>query len=124
MKTLVMVLGAVLVLVGLLGFVNNPVMGLFAVDTMHNLVHIVTGALVLYAGYAGGTVMRRILQVLGIVYLLVTLAGFIAPGAVNALMAINGPDNILHALLTIVFLALGFMPMRTETVVTTPPTTR
>lgn len=123
MKTLTMVLGAVLLLVGLLGFVNNPIMGLFAVDTMHNLVHILTGALVLYAGYAGGSTMRRILQVLGIVYLLVTLAGLVAPGAVNALMAVNGADNILHALLTIVFLALGFMPERTApTTITTPPT--
>ncbi len=124
MKALTMVLGVVLILVGVIGFVNNPVMGLFAVDTMHNLVHILTGALLLYAGYAGGSIMRRIAQVLGIVYLLVTILGFVAPDMANRLMAINGADNILHALLTIVFLGIGFMPQqRTIDAIETPPTT-
>ena len=49
-KTAALVIGVIFILVGLLGFVENPVIGtsenaIFHADTVHNMVHIISGAL-------------------------------------------------------------------------------
>src|SRR5207247_165434 len=54
-KTWISVVGAVLLLIGLLGFVNNPIVGrpdaLFPTGNVHNVVHILTGLIALYVGF-------------------------------------------------------------------------
>ena len=52
-KTYAMVIGAVLVLVGILGFVPNPLVGspdsaLFGVNTAQNILHLVGGAAIVW----------------------------------------------------------------------------
>src|SRR4051794_28501373 len=48
--------GISLLAAGLLGFIDNPLVGrsanaLFATDNVHNIVHILTGAIALYIGF-------------------------------------------------------------------------
>jgi len=101
------VLGAVLVLVGLLGFVNDPVLGLFDVNPLHNAVHLLSGALLLAAAFMDhGRNARLANMVLGAVYLVVA-AGTWIPG-LNDAFALNVPDAGLHALLGIVLLGVAF----------------
>jgi hypothetical protein len=73
-KTAALAIGIVFVVVGLLGFVNNPIIGLFATNTAHNLVHLVSGILILIGAFtaigAGTT-----LKVFGVVYALVAILG-------------------------------------------------
>src|SRR3954454_14567159 len=51
------VVGVVLIVIGLLGFVGNPIVGdpsahpLFVTGTVHNLIHIVSGTLGLYIAF-------------------------------------------------------------------------
>ena len=45
--------GAVFLLIGIVGFVNNPIFGLFEVDTMHNIVHLLSGVAGLYLSLQG-----------------------------------------------------------------------
>lgn len=108
------VLGVVLILVGLLGFVNNPILGLFTVNVIHNLIHIITGAILLWAAMPGGITLGMTARVLGVVYAIVTVLGFAAPGLVAPLLGSGDAnallwDNLLHVLLAVVLLYIGFV---------------
>ncbi len=112
-KTAATVLGAVFVLVGLLGFVPNPLVSatgaLFQVNTAHNLVHLITGAALL-AGAYGGLGASLMLKIFGVVYAIVAVLGLVMGGPMLlGLIAVNAADHWLHVLLAVVILAAGFM---------------
>jgi hypothetical protein len=109
-KTLVMVLGVVFVLVGVLGFFNDPVLGLFEVDTVHNLVHLLSGIAAIALASMGESYAKTYARVFGLVYGLVTVLGFVmgTEDKLLGLMQMNGNDNYLHLLLTVVLLFVGF----------------
>ena len=111
MRTLYLVLGAVLVLVGVLGFVlPSPLLGYFEVNMLHNIVHIASGALTLFAATQGIGAIRLWGKVFGLVYLAVAILGFVIPGGdLFSLMHVNLPDNVLHLALATVFLYVGFL---------------
>ncbi|HEY5082224.1 MAG TPA: DUF4383 domain-containing protein [Bauldia sp.] len=102
------VLGIVLVVVGLLGFVNNPVLGIFLVNPLHDVIHIVTG-LVLLAGAYSSLGSSLALKIIGIVYAIVAVIGFfmVMDGMMLG-MAMNEADKWLHVVLAIVILIAGF----------------
>jgi predicted small integral membrane protein len=110
-KNILYVLGAVFILVGLLGFVMNPILGIFAVDTLHNIVHLVSGILAIWFARQGDAQGMMYAKVFGIVYLLVAVLGFTqaSSGKILGLLAINGADNLLHVVLAAVLLYVGFM---------------
>lgn len=104
-----MILGWVLLAVGLIGFVWDPVLGIFEVDVVHNLVHLATGAFLLAGAYADhGARARTFNLTLGVVYLLVALAGFVAGGSIAAIMDINMADHWLHLALGVALLGVAF----------------
>ena len=106
-KNVFYVLGVVFVILGLLGFVNNPLLGLFEVNAVLNLIHLVTGILLLvYAGKPESNA-KTLAVVLGVIYALVTVLGFLMGGNVLGLFHVNGAHNVLHLVLAIVFLAVG-----------------
>jgi hypothetical protein len=102
------VLGIVLVVVGLLGFVNNPVLGIFLVNPLHNIIHIVTG-LVLLAGAYSSLGSSLALKIIGIVYAIVAVIGFfmVMDGMMLG-MAMNEADKWLHVVLAVIILIAGF----------------
>jgi hypothetical protein len=107
-KTIMYIAGAVFIVLGLLGFVNDPILGIFDVDTMHNIVHLASGILALIFASQGESQARMFALVLGIVYALVTVLGFMTgEGKILGLVSVNGADNYLHLLLTVVFLFVG-----------------
>ena len=113
-KTAALVIGIVFLLVGVLGFIPNPLVsrtGLFQVDTMHNLVQLVSGAAILAGAYSGfGAGMT--LKIFGAVYALVALLGFFTVGSGGMLLGmiqVNHADHWLHVLLAVVILAAGFL---------------
>lgn len=111
------IFGAVLLLVGVLGFIPAfaPVgsdgmpllLGIFMVGAVMNIVHLLSGALALAAG-ASDRYARLYFQVFGVVYAVVTLVGFIQGNTVLGIMPVNLADNLLHALIAAVALYLGF----------------
>ena len=120
-KTIATLLGAVLLLVGIVGFVSPNFIGAH-LNMAHNLVHIVTGALSLYFGLAGTLAGARAFDLaFGAVYALLGVAGFIA-GAGDDRMLNFGDilhlgmrDHAIHILLGVVYLIGGLM---TKAVVT------
>lgn len=110
-RMVAMILGGILLLVGLLGFVNDPVLGIFETSLMHNLIHVITGAILLAAAFMNnGRNARTVNLVLGVIYLLVTLVGFVAPGVLEAMgVQVNPADHFLHLLLGIVLTGVAFV---------------
>ncbi len=107
-KNIMYVLGVILILVGLLGFVQDPVLGIFEVDTLHNLVHLASGILALVFASRGESQARMAALVLGIVYALVTVLGFLSgDNKILNLITINDADNYLHLVLAVIFLIFG-----------------
>lgn len=101
------VLGIVFVLIGLLGFFNNPVLGLFLVNPAHNVVHLVSG-LVLLAGAYSSLGSGLALKIIGIVYALVAVLGFFSGDMLLGIIAMNDADRWLHVVLAVVILAAAF----------------
>jgi hypothetical protein len=106
------VVGAVLVLAGIIGFfynaeftsdesVRDAVFGILDVNGWHNMVHILTGVLGLLAYGAGVYAARSYALALGAVYLLVAVWGFIVGDgdSILSIIPVNTEDNVLHLLL-------------------------
>jgi hypothetical protein len=109
-KMAAIVLGIIFVVVGLLGFFNNPVLGLFQVNTAHNLVHLISG-IVLLAGAYSSLGSGLALKIIGIVYAIVAILGFFlvsADGLLLGFIAMNPADQWLHVVLAVVILIAGF----------------
>jgi Domain of unknown function (DUF4383) len=120
-KTFAMVLGVVLLLVGILGYVLNPtgghLLGIFAVDGIHNAIHVVSGIAGIAAAMMGWS--RLFCQAFGLIYLLVGILGFVATDSNAMLLGLmhnNMADNLLHLAIggasTFVGFAGGKTPVR------------
>jgi hypothetical protein len=113
LKTWGWVFGVGFIVIGVLGFVPSAVtpdgmlLGIFSVDTMHNIVHLLTGILAIAAIWGSGAYSRMYFQVFGVVYALVTVVGFF-DNTMLGLMMVNTADNLLHLVVALVALWLGF----------------
>src|SRR5262245_2731067 len=68
-KTVCKILGVVFLLVGVIGFVKSDLLGTH-LSMAHNVVHLVSGVIALYLGFAGSlAAARAFCLVFGIVYL-------------------------------------------------------
>lgn len=119
-KLYAQVLGAVLTLVGILGFVsplapNGNLLGIFAIDPLHNVIHLLSGVVGLAAATAAsGRYARLYAGVFGAVYGLVTVVGFIQGTTVLGLINVNLADNLLHLAITAASLGVFFLSGNTE----------
>lgn len=119
LKRAAVIFGALFVVVGILGFIEalappSPdvpgglLFGLFAVNAFHNWVHILSGVVALVVGFRSEAASRMYFRVFGVIYALVAVLGiFVGEGYLLG-MAHNMPDVVLHALIAIAALYLGF----------------
>lgn len=97
--------GWVFVIIGVLGFFGNPLVGsssgaMFWSDTNGNLVHILTGAVLLWVAYKSAHQTHSALKILGVIYLLIAVLGFwMTSSSLLGLMQVNSADNWLHLVL-------------------------
>jgi hypothetical protein len=114
-KTLATVFGIIFVLVGLLGFVPNPLVGMggiFETDMLHNLVHLLFGIILLVVAMKAVDKATLWLKILGVIYLILAILGFLMVpdgGALLGLVHANGADHWLHIVLGVVLVLAGFM---------------
>jgi hypothetical protein len=105
--------GVVFILIGILGFVpgitsNGHLLGIFEVDALHNIIHLATGLIALWAACSLAHA-RLFFKIFGVVYALVTVLGFTMDGDVLGLIHTNGADNVLHLVIALVALYAGFV---------------
>jgi hypothetical protein len=94
------------------GFVatSGPkLLGLFEINPLHNVAHLIIGAALLIAGLSGARAARGLNSTIGAVYLLLGIVGLLIAGGNNPLniLALNGADNVLHFASAVVLLAVG-----------------
>ena len=119
------VFGVVFLLVGILGFLAGGmsmeadpalaprVLGLFPVNVLHNIVHLLLGVWGLAAARtAAGAVSYA--KIAGGFYVLLAILGFLIPTTFG-LIPIGGHDIWLHALLGVVLLAVGLQAPKSVT---------
>src|SRR4051794_19577912 len=111
-KTICKLLGVLFILVGLIGFAKSDLLGAH-LSTAHNLVHIISGAIALYFGFAASlSAARAFCLAFGAVYLLLGVVGFIMGDSANDRMLnvipgqlmLGTADHAIHILLGIIFL--------------------
>lgn len=115
MKSLKMwcaVFGAVFLAAGVAGYLSlfvsdGKLLGLFQVDTMNNAFHALTGVLGLLVA-AKGDYARMYLQVVGVVYVLAAIIGFVHSGNLF-IMHVNMIDTVLYLALGAVAGYVGFI---------------
>jgi len=115
LKTAANLFGVVFLVVGILGFVpgithDQMLLGIFHVNAAHNVVHLLSGAVALWAGMTSAAYARTYFRVFGIIYALVALLGFYAGnGMLLGLISNNTADTALHLVIAVVALVLGFL---------------
>jgi hypothetical protein len=124
-KTAALLIGVIFIAVGLLGFVNNPIVGdsenaIFHADTVHNMVHIISGVLFVLVAMAAPGSAATFMIVFGLVYLVIGVIGFVSfggegMGKVLGFLHVNGADNYLHVALGLVILLAGLVTGRKVT---------
>lgn len=112
-QQLAWVFAIVFLAVGVLGFVpgitsDGHLLGIFEVDTLHNVIHILSGAAALIAAWMSASASRMYFKVFGVVYALVTVVGFVQGSTVLGLIGVNMADNVLHLVIAVAALAIGF----------------
>ena len=117
-RLLATVFGGVYILVGLLGFAvtgglsflateGNLLLGIFAVNPLHNIAHLLIGAALLIAGLSNVAAAKTVNTVVGAVYLLLGIVGFFLVGTALNILALNTADHFLHLASAIVLLGVG-----------------
>ena len=136
-QTAALAVGAVFLLVGILGFIpglttsydqmavagpdsHAKLLGLFEVSVLHNLVHLLFGVAGIALARSRDTA-RWFLIGGGVIYLVLWVYGLVvgAESAAN-FVPVNSADNWLHLLLGVGMLGLGFLTGRAAPAATRP----
>jgi hypothetical protein len=121
-KRLAVIFGVLFVVVGLMGYVDNPLIGpdgLFTTNDNHNLAHMLIGVGMIIAAMAGERAAIMSMHVFGAVYALLAVLGFAAVGSEGhamlfGLVHVNGPDNWLHVFLAVALIGSALAASRTH----------
>lgn len=103
------VFGVIYLVAGVAGFVANtsPLFGLFPVNLLHNVVHVVLGAILIY-GMMSTSAALMATRLVGAVLLVLGVLGFFVPEGFG-LVPIGGSDVWLHLGSAVVLLGVGFL---------------
>jgi len=110
--------GAVYVLVGLLGFFATSnvgfistdgglLLGVFEVNPLHNVAHLLIGAALLIAGLSNVSAAKGTNTTVGAVYLVLGVLGFFIEETAANILALNTADHFLHLASAVVLLLVG-----------------
>ncbi|MEK7557088.1 MAG: DUF4383 domain-containing protein [Patescibacteria group bacterium] len=122
------IFGWVLVIIGVLGFVpgitsNGMLLGIFAVNGLHSIVHITTGALFIWAAGKDENTAKMYFKVFGIIYAAIAILGLFGSGYVLGVLYNNIADTILHIVIAVCALYMGFGGKKAGTITNAPSQT-
>jgi hypothetical protein len=115
------IFGAVYLLIGLLGFAfvgevgfiapqGGAIFGVFEVNPLHNVVHLLVGVALLIAGLSAIPAAKAANTTVGAVYLILGIVGFFLaadPDAAINFLALNTADHFLHLVSAVILLGVG-----------------
>jgi len=107
--------GVVFLFIGILGFIpgattdGHMLLGIFHINTLHNIIHMASGAVALIAGFSGASGSQMYFKIFGVIYTLVAVLGiFYGDNPILGLVANNAADVVLHFVIAAAALYLGF----------------
>ncbi len=112
------IFGAVYLLVGALGFAvtggvgfiatsGGLLLGIFEVNPLHNVAHLLIGAALLIGGLSSARAAKGVNTTVGAAYLLLGIVGFFLVGTAANILALNTFDHFLHLASALVLLIVG-----------------
>jgi hypothetical protein len=106
-QAVALVFGAIYLVVGVLGFFNHVLLGIFQVNVLHNLVHVLIGIGGL-AAVSSVANSKTFCQIAGVILVLLGLIGL---GIANpfGLLYLGGGDIALHLVTGAVLAYFGFV---------------
>ena len=115
MRKVATIFGVVMLAAGVAGFIpalcpDGKLFGIFAVNAVHNVIHLATGAVAIGVGMASDHAARMFFRIFGVVYALVAVLGFFHRGdePLLGLIAHNAADMWLHVAIAAFALYCGF----------------
>jgi uncharacterized membrane protein HdeD (DUF308 family) len=106
-KTYCQVIGIVLLVLGVVGLFRPSLLGA-PTTLVHNLIHLISGAVLAYFAFTGGPVKMGA-QVFGVIYTIVGVLGFISAGTLAGLsVPTNTLYNLIHLVVGVAGLYAGF----------------
>ena len=110
LRALTKIVGLVLIALGIVGVIagTEPLLGLFNLDHIENVIHLLTGTLLTYAGFRSPEPqLRKVVGTLGVLSLGAGILGVFAPNLFGLIPhGYSHWDNLLH--LTLGVLAIFF----------------
>ncbi len=108
------VFGITLLLLGILGLIlgDKLLFGILNIDLVEDIIHVASGLLLIYVGFAASAPMAKILVIaLGVIYLIVTALGFFAPGFIEMLNPHGYTllDNLIHLAVGVLAIAAALV---------------
>lgn len=121
-----MIFGAIYIVVGLLGFTvtstvaftttsGELLIGVFEVNPMLNVAHLIIGAALLIAGLASVMAAKITNGAVGAVFLLLGIVGFFIEDTTLNVLALNAADHYLHLVSAVVLIAVALAADRNVT---------
>lgn len=108
--------GIVLIATGLLGFFSNPLVGsaagaLVPTDSLHNVVHLGTGALALFIAFGlRGSQQVDAMLGFGVLYVIIFVAVLVSPTLFGLFsVPANGVIHVIHVAVAVVSLGVAMM---------------
>jgi uncharacterized membrane protein HdeD (DUF308 family) len=107
-QSLLQFLGVVLIVAGVVGFFNNPLLGTFPVNAWLSLAYLAAGLFAIGYAVTSDSDARAASRVLAVLFALATLAGLVvAPTTLFGLFPVNAASTWLHLILTVAFAIAG-----------------
>jgi hypothetical protein len=110
LRLLTKIVGIVLILLGVIGLVfgDQHLLGVFNIDLVEDIIHLITGASLTYVGFRSEEAQLRLfVGLMGILSLFAGVLGFLVPNPLGLIPHhYTAADNILH--LTLGVLAVFF----------------
>ena len=112
------IFGAVYLVVGALGFAvtggvgfiateGGLLLGIFEVNPLHNIAHLLIGAALLIGGLSSVKAAKTVNIIVGAAYLLLGVVGFFIADTGANILALNTFDHFLHLASAVVLLGVG-----------------
>lgn len=101
------IIGIIVALAGIIGFFNNPVIGILETNTIQNVVYIILGLLILMSTMKGHMMVTKII---GIIFAVLGILGFVLSGdTVIGLVESTTNVNSFNLIVGIIMLIIAFM---------------
>jgi len=119
-KSFAISIGSILILAALFTMVPNTLIGrygYFRTDLLLNLVHFLSGVVLVLAALKFEYLVPKTLRIMGVLYLIIALIGAISTGFSDygrslGIMEVSGPDHLLHLVIGLLLIAVGTREIR------------